>query len=269
MEIPHDRWFPAIRQRHSRRQYQAGRNVPPEMWQRLQTAARTFKPFPGVRLELAGTDPESIFKGALGAFGKVKDAPAYMAVIASTRQPAFQETAGYTAEGLILEATSMGLSTCWVAGFFNPSAVAKQIPLHSGERILAVSPMGFSAGEKTLEEKVLSRFARSYQRIPLTRFVTGIDVSHCPDWMADAIEAVRLAPSAVNRQPWRLHIESDSVIFTVSSGLSDFYVSKRLDCGIALLHFDVAARFHGIFGRWELLDPPLVARFSFGDNLLK
>ncbi|HSW58539.1 MAG TPA: nitroreductase family protein [Dehalococcoidales bacterium] len=263
MEIPHERWFTAIKQRHSRRQFDSGRSIPPEMWQRLQALSRSFKPFPGIRLELSTTAPETIFKGAVGSYGKVKGAPAYMAVIANTHQPSFQEAAGYTAEGLILEATSMGLSTCWVAGMFHAEAAAKQIPIRRGERILTVSPIGYAAADKTLEEKILSGIARSRNRIPTAQFVTGIDLAHCPVWISDALEAVRLAPSARNRQPWRLQFEPGAVVISTSGGISEFGISKRLDCGIAMLHFEVAARFHKITGRWQLLEPSRVARFTF------
>jgi nitroreductase len=269
MDIPQERWYPSITKRHSRRQFEAGKAILPEIWQRLQMVSRTFKPFPGVRVELASAAVETIFKGALGPYGKVKDAPAYMAIIGDSNLPNFQEAAGYSAEGLILEATSMGLSTCWVAGFFNPYATAKQFPLQPGERILAVSPLGYSAQSKTLEEKLLSGFARSQKRVPLTQFVSGLDSARYPAWMPAALEAVRLAPSAMNRQPWRLYIESNSVLFSTSGGLSDFNVSKRLDCGISMLHFDIAARFHSVYGSWEFLEAPQVARFSFYNNLLK
>jgi hypothetical protein len=269
LEIPQERWYPAITKRHSRRQYEAGHAISPEIWQRLQMVARNFKPFEGVRLELANMAVETIFKGALGTYGKVKGAPAYMAVIADTRRPNFQEAAGYTGEGLILEATSMGLATCWVGGFFNPYAAAKQFPIQPTERILAVSPLGYAEQTKTLEEKLMSGFARSQKRIPLTQIASGSETSSYPGWMPDALEAVRFAPSAMNRQPWRLYIESNSVLFSTSGGLSDFNVSKRLDCGIAMLHFDIAARFHEVHGSWELLEAPQVARFSFFNNLLK
>jgi nitroreductase len=263
MDIPHERWYPAIVQSHSRRQFEAGKAVSPEIWQRLQMVARSFTPFPGVRIELESAGVETIFKGALGTYGKVKDAPAYMAIIADSRKPNYQEVAGYTAEGLILEATSMGLSTCWVAGFFNPYAAAKQFPLQSGERILAVSPLGYSSETQTFEEKILSGFAHIQKRLPLAKMVSGLEPSRYPGWLPDALEAVRLAPSAMNRQPWRIYIESNSVLFSTSGGLTDFNVSKRLDCGIAMLHFEVAARFRSVIGKWEFLEVPQVARFSF------
>ena len=37
---------------------------------------------------------------------------------------------------------------------------------------------------------------------------------------------------------------------------------KRLDCGIAMLHIEVAALNCGVKGKWELLASPQVARFT-------
>jgi len=39
-------------------------------------------------------------------------------------------------------------------------------------------------------------------------------------------------------------------------------VSKQLDCGIAMLHIEVAALNCGIRGNWQFLKAPQVARFS-------
>jgi nitroreductase len=263
MEIAHDRWFLAIKQRHSRRQYQAGRSVPPEMWQRLQMFTRSFKPFPCVRLELCKGSIDNVFKGAIGSYGKVKDPPAYMVMIGNTSDPNYEEKTGYVGEALILEAVSMGLATCWIGGFFNPKTVEKQIELSPQEKIMAVSPVGFPAQHRTFEERVLAGVTRSFRRMPVKQFISGIKQSRQPDWMADALEAVRVAPSALNRQPWRLHIESNWVIFSAANSIFNSNISKRLDCGIAMLHFEIAARFHGVQGHWEFLESPLVARFSY------
>ena len=39
-------------------------------------------------------------------------------------------------------------------------------------------------------------------------------------------------------------------------------VFKRLDCGVAMLHIEVAALDCGVRGRWEFLKAPKVARFT-------
>ncbi|MFY9814814.1 MAG: nitroreductase family protein [Dehalococcoidales bacterium] len=68
-------------------------------------------------------------------------------------------------------------------------------------------------------------------------------------WAKESIEAARLAPSAVNRQPWGFNIESDGITVFVRTSNPEFNVSKRLDCGIAMLHVEVAAL---NFGRKEI-----------------
>jgi hypothetical protein len=45
-------------------------------------------------------------------------------------------------------------------------------------------------------------------------------------------------------------------------------ISKRLDCGIAMLHFELGALKSGVPGAWEPLDDPDVARFTPADQLL-
>jgi len=150
--------------------------------------------------------PIQFSEGPWGFMVKSKARPPFAVIIGDTSQPGFQEAAGYTGEGLILEATSMDLATCWVGGFFNPYAAARQFPLQPRERILAVSPLGYAEESKTFEEKILSGFGRNSKRIPLTQFVSGLELSRYPQWLPEALEAVRFAPSAMNRQPWRLYI---------------------------------------------------------------
>jgi len=85
-----------------------------------------------------------VFKGAIGSYGKIKGAPAYVAFIGKLEDPNIQEKVGYIGECLILEATSMGLATCWVGGFFRPDVVSKHITIRQNERVLAVSPLGYA-----------------------------------------------------------------------------------------------------------------------------
>jgi hypothetical protein len=87
-----------------------------------------------------------------------------------------------------------------------------------------------------------------------------------PEWTMDVLEATRLSPSAMNRQPWRFHVEVDSVTIATNEAGHDFNLSKRLDCGIAMLHLEVAALNKGMHGTWELLETPEVARFTI-DNM--
>jgi nitroreductase len=227
---------------------------------RLEKVCREFRPFPEARAELVRSKPDQIFKGLIGAYGRVNDAPCYAAFIGDLSSPHVQETTGYTGEGIILEATALGLNTCWVGGFFRPEMVKHHIPLRENEKILSVTPIGYAVEKKGFSEKSLSAFARSHRRRPLDDLTDG----PIPEpWMEKAIGAARLAPSAVNRQPWRFRIQKNAVFVSTDSRRSASPISKRLDCGIAMLHLELGARTAGVNGKWEFLKPPEVARFFF------
>jgi hypothetical protein len=68
----------------------------------------------------------------------------------------------------------------------------------------------------------------------------------------------------VNRQPWLFLLDKNSITVAVNDKKlrRESTMSKRLCCGIAMLHIDIAARTAGVKGEWEFLNPPGVARFS-------
>ena len=222
---------------------------------------REFRPFPQARAELVAQSPDRIFRGAVGPYGKVKGAPALIAFIGDMEDPHIQEKVGYMGEGIILEATDLGLATCWVGGFFRPKVAASIIGIERSERVLAVTPVGRAVRNVVMEEKIMTGFGRTHRRKPLSTMVSGRDLSEMPGWMKAALEAARIAPSAVNRQPWRFHIEDESITISVAAYSFDFVVSPRLDCGIAMMHMEVAALDNGMRGEWEFLEAPQVARF--------
>jgi len=82
----------------------------------------------------------------------------------------------------------------------------------------------------------MSGVVKARRRKPLNMLVSGaIDAP----WMAAALEAARLAPSARNRQPWRFRLERGAVIIAADRASIPSAISKRLDCGIAMLHFEL------------------------------
>jgi hypothetical protein len=176
--------------------------------------------------------------------------------------PNVWEHVGYTGEGIILEAEARNLATCWVAGFFRPKVVASLTRIGAGERVLAVTPIGYAATHHSLEERVMTGFGLTHRRRPLSGLVTGLREPEWPPWVKLALEAARLAPSAVNRQPWRFKVEPNNISVSVNTLGREYGLSKRLCCGIAMLHIEVAVLAYGRTGNWEFLDPPIVARFT-------
>ncbi len=57
-------------------------------------------------------------------------------------------------------------------------------------------------------------------------------------------------------------MQPNSITVSVNTAGREYGLSKRLCCGIAMLHIEVAALNCGIGGNWEFLEAPLVARFT-------
>ncbi len=255
-------WHDAITVRCSRRSYDKSRPIEKDAREKLQQVCSEFRPYPSARVEFVSEPPDDIFYRALGFYGNIKNARAFLAFIGDMSDGNVQEKMGYTGEGIILEATSLGLGTCWVALTYRSKSALSMLKLKDGEKLLAVSPVGYTTEAWTFGENVFSAFGANRRRKPLAGMVSGLDSSHRPEWAEKAVEAARLAPSATNRQPWSFCIGDDSITVSISGSGPQYNVSKRLDCGIAMLHIELGALSCGITGKWELLKQPQVARFK-------
>ncbi len=260
MDIPVERWYPCIAERTSRRNFD-GRLPEEEKLARLERVCREFRPFPECRAELVREPATGVFKGILGSYGRVTGAPSYIAFIGDMNSARVQECLGYTGEGLILEAAALGLGTCWVGGFFRPGVVAGQVRLGASEKIIAVSPVGTAPPKLRFSDRTIKVLAGSKGRKSLRELLLGDPI---PDEkILKGLEAARLAPSAVNRQPWRFLIDADSITISPDRPEKHPFISLRLDCGIAMLHLELGLRSAGMTGSWEFLPAPDVARFKF------
>lgn len=258
MDLPVERWHRAIPERASRRRYDP-RPVAEETLDRLERICRDFRPFPEARTSLVREPVDGVAAGIIGGYGRVAGAPCYLAFIGRTESPRGQEAVGYTGEGLILEATALGMATCWVGGLFKPRAVSSALDLAPGERVLAISPVGHPTAKAGLTDRSFKALAGSAKRKPVEDLLVG--GSALEDRWRPAVLAARLAPSANNRQPWRFRIEAGAVTVLVDVVKSNEKLSRRLDCGIAMLHFELGARAAGLTGEWDFMEAAEVARF--------
>lgn len=188
-------WYDAVFARRSRRQFD-GRPLDPAHLRRIEEVCEGFRPWPAVRSVLVAERPDAILTGAIGSYGKVKGAAAYVAFIGDMDSPTVQESVGYMGEGVILEATTLGVGTCWIGGYFKPEAVAAQVGTGTGERVLAVTPLGYTPEAWTLEERLMVALAGSARR----KLVGGHIPRPCPVGMAQPRLGSR-TPCALGRQP--------------------------------------------------------------------
>jgi nitroreductase len=251
-------WYQALFIRSSRRSFHH-RPVEEDKLARLERLCRDFRPHPGVRTELVRRPPEAVFRGIIGSYGRISGARAYFAFLGEPGRPRTDEWIGYMGEGLILEATILGLATCWVSGFFRPEAVREELGLGPEDRVYAVSPLGYAERGRTIKEKIYSGLAGSSKRKPLAELISGAEPR---PWQTQAVAAARLAPSATNRQPWRFILGPESIAVEATGAKDASRFPKRLDCGIAMLHLELGALAAGVKGEWVPLEAPAVARFE-------
>jgi nitroreductase len=260
MDLPVESWYRSIFIRKSRRRYD-GRPVDPAVLEDLARRFEPFRPFPAARVVVVAHPPEVVLRGIVGNYGRIIGATAYAAFIGESASSGVQAAVGYIGEALILEATSLGLATCWVSGFFRPDAVRAQIAVAASERIFAVTPIGRAPETYSRRDRIYRTLARSDARKPLSELVEAAGRPLEP-WQEKAIEAARLAPSAGNRQPWRFSAGPEFVEVGTTGSRDEERYPKRLDCGIAMLHLELGARAAGKRGSWAWLEYPRVARYE-------
>ena len=160
------------------------------------------------------------------------------------RQPHAEEAFGFAFEKLVLYAESLGLGTTLIAGTMNRPAFEKAMQLSADEVMPCVSPLGYPAKKMSLRETLMRKGVRADSRMEFSElfFDRSFDkpLSESTPFR-DALEMVRWAPSAVNKQPWRVVVDGKQAHFyeKKSKGYVDAsgWDLQKIDLGIALYHF--------------------------------
>ena len=151
---------------------------------------------------------------------------------------------GFSFEKLILYAWSLGIGTVWIGGTMKRDVFEKAAGLKEGWMMPCVSPLGYPAAKKSLKETMMRKGVGADNRMPADKlffdgsFDKPLNVSGDA---AELLEMVRWAPSAVNKQPWRIVACGDKYHFYEKKDKG--YVSdktgdlQKIDVGIALCHF--------------------------------
>ena len=180
--------------------------------------------------------------------------------------PHAEEAFGYSFELLLLYAETLGLGSTWIAGTMNRGAFEQAVRLQAGEAMPCVSPIGRPAEKMSLRESLMRKGVKADSRLDFSElfFEGGFNRPLSPEKagkLREPLELVRLAPSAVNKQPWRVVVSGERVHFYEkrSKGYvaEDGWDLQKVDLGIALAHFALAAQEQGLRCAFFLEDPQL------------
>lgn len=218
------------------------------------------------QLVVATSQDHTALRG-LGTYGFIQNAPGF--IIGATRGAEKDlEDFGYRMEEIILHATGLGLGTCWLGGTFTRSSFSRKIAAVNGEIIPAVCAVGVSSLELSDAQIDLTRDRLGWDDLFFERIFGAPLMVECAGAYATPIEMVRLAPSASNKQPWRIVMQDNCWHFYIrrTKGYREMAVSRftgiadmqRIDLGIAMAHFELAAIDAGLTGQWQVSEPDLI-----------
>jgi hypothetical protein len=222
-----------------------------------------------VRFQLiAATETDRTALKGLGTYGFIKDAAGFLvgAVESSEKD---MEDFGYLMERLVLDATALGLGTCWLGGSFTRSRFAEAIDVRADESMPAVVSIGMIAGQQRAIDRLIRRGAGSDKRLPWEQlFFDGTFQASLlrqeAGLYAAPLDMVRLGPSASNKQPWRIVREGERWHFYLrrTPGYHKTVLGRvkvadlqRVDTGIAMCHWALTAEALGLCGAWQVNDP--------------
>ncbi len=171
---------------------------------------------------------------------------------------------GYSFEKLVLYAWSLGVGTVWIGGTMKRELFEKAAGLKPGYMMPCISPLGYPAKKRSVKETLMRTGISADSRISADKLffdeVWGKPLNATAD-IAEALEMVRLAPSAVNKQPWRILFKDGSYHFYVrhdkgfaNSANGDM---QKIDIGIAICHFVMALASLGKTTEVSVSDPSL------------
>jgi hypothetical protein len=220
---------------------------------------------------IAATEYDQKSLKGLGTYGFIKNATGF--IVGAVEQGSKNlEDYGYLMERAVLSATDIGLGTCWLGGSFTKSSFAKKILATTTEIIPAVAAVGYIASNNNIRGQIRMR-AGAQHRLPKEKLFFDKTFGYALDEedigvYADVLEMVRWAPSASNKQPWRIIRSGDawhfylqrtkgygkgSMIFNLLR-LADL---QRVDMGIAMCHFELAINELNLQGRWLVEEPDI------------
>lgn len=197
----------------------------------------------------------------LSTYGSIKNAKCY--ILTKVKKQNFAMHAlGYSFEKLVLYITSLGLGSCWLGGTFDKMQFSTYFDLKTDDIFPIISPLGYASENVSLKEKITKKFTDKSNRKPFEQlfynqnFNQSLNSINAGNYVK-ALEMVRLAPSALNKQPWCILKDGNVFHFYENKSINNEkklgYDIQQIDIGIALCHFHLSTIENDLRGHFEKL----------------
>lgn len=199
-----------MRVRHSVRQYK-NQPIEPAKRDKINSFIKDVNEESKLSIQAIYDEPKC-FDSFMAHYGKFQNVKNYIAIVGNKSD---QEKAGYYGEKLVLKCQELGLNTCWVAMTHGKS----KAEIKRGQKLLIIIALGYGETQGVMHKsKSISELSRA---------------DEVTEWFENGMEAVKLAPTAVNQQKFLFELKNGTV---TAKNLGGFY--SQIDLGIAKYHFE-------------------------------
>jgi len=210
-----------------------------------------------IAIEIMIKDREDVFeqlKGVAGYKENMIDAPHYLIVI-SNENDYYIENTGYICENIMLKALELGVGSCWIT-FKDGEEIKRKLGINSDKKVTALIALGYDNNKIKIVYDNVSEYNPSKADIRIVEDNTSHrldieEVVYMGQWgnrataddlsnrgILDGFTYARLAPSTLNRQPWRFIIDDGIVVLAVRNDDCINNYENKIDTGIIMLFFE-------------------------------
>lgn len=198
-----------------------------------------------------------IISNKIGTYGFIKNPAAYLITYCKNK-PMILETIGYYLENIVLYATSLNIGTCYLGATFSKKQIKKELIISDDMIIPVIIALGYPLNKITIKDKIIKNSINASNRLAFNKLFFDINLKPLTydinNQYHQCLEMVRFAPSAFNKQPWRIIESNNAYHFYIyhNGNLNDNDI-KHIDMGIAIAHFNIMRNFLNLKGHFEII----------------
>jgi len=182
------------------------------------------------------------------------EAPQYI-IILSDERDYYIENTGYIGQNLMLKAHELGVDSCWIT-FKNDDEIKKKLMMNSNKKLAAIIAIGYDnnkikifndanigfnpskADIKIVEDNISARLGAE-DVVFMNKWGNSADADDLSSrGLLDGFNYARLAPSTLNRQPWRFILDDNMVVLAIRNDENINNYEGKVDTGIVMLYFE-------------------------------
>ncbi len=207
-----------------------------------------------LKIEVKFYSKEEIFdriNNIAGYNGFLINSPSY-AIILSENKPRYIENSGYIGEDLILKMRDLGVDSCWIT-FEDSDLIKDRLGILSDKEVTAIIALGYAENIKKSEKSTGSERLSVEDIVYIDKWNNNANIEELEArGLFEAFSYSRMAPSTLNRQPWRFVVDGGKVILAIRKDeLANAYESK-IDIGISMLYFGKILDITLLDSRWHI-----------------